>query len=218
MQAPKRFNAEGLVINQEFATSRDGEKIPYFIIHKKDLKKDGKNPTLLYGYGGFEVSLTPSCAQIAGKLWLERGGVYVLSNIRGGGEYGPRWHQAALLENRQKAYDDFTAIAFSDELKVPLFGSVGRDYCWRAPGEDFDDPYVAKRLKYGGGNLMMWGCMTGKGLGRITRIYGRMDAKLYVEILKDDLRGTLRDLGINKRDIYFQQDNDSKHTSKFTKT
>ena len=111
MQLPPRFKAEGLTIAQEFATSRDGEKIPYFIIHPKMMKNTGKNPTLLYGYGGFEVSLNPSYLAVAGKLWLERGGVYVLANIRGGGEFGPRWHQAALLENRQKAFDDFAAVA-----------------------------------------------------------------------------------------------------------
>ncbi len=111
MQLPPRFNSEGLTIAQEFATSTDGEKIPYFIIHPKSLKNNGENPTLLYGYGGFEVSLNPSYLAVAGKLWLEKGGVYVLANIRGGGEFGPRWHQAALLENRQKAFDDFAAVA-----------------------------------------------------------------------------------------------------------
>ena len=111
MQLPPRFKSDGLTIAQEFATSPDGEKIPYFIIHSKSMKKDGQNPTLLYGYGGFEVSLNPSYLAVAGKLWLERGGVYVLANIRGGGEFGPRWHQAALLENRQKAFDDFAAVA-----------------------------------------------------------------------------------------------------------
>lgn len=111
MQLPPRFKADGLTIAQEFATSTDGEKIPYFIIHPKTMKTTGENPTLLYGYGGFEVSLNPSYLAVAGKLWLERGGVYVLANIRGGGEFGPRWHQAALLENRQKAFDDFSAVA-----------------------------------------------------------------------------------------------------------
>lgn len=122
MQIPPRFNSEGLVIDQRFATSSDGTKIPYFIIHKKDLQRNGENPTLLYGYGGFEVSLSPSYMAISGKLWLERGGVYVLANIRGGGEFGPRWHQAALLENRQKAFDDFAAIAkqlIADKVTSP---------------------------------------------------------------------------------------------------
>lgn len=111
MALPARFKSDGLTIAQEFATSSDGEKIPYFIISPKTMKKDHSNPTLLYGYGGFEVALNPSYLAVAGKLWLEKGGVYVLANIRGGGEFGPRWHQAALLENRQKAFDDFAAVA-----------------------------------------------------------------------------------------------------------
>lgn len=110
-RSPKRFNADDLAFEQRFATSKDGTQVPYFIVHKKDIKLDGKNPTLLYGYGGFEISLTPNYSSLLGKLWLEKGGVYVLSNIRGGGEYGPAWHQAALKLNRQRAYDDFFAIA-----------------------------------------------------------------------------------------------------------
>ncbi len=111
MQLQPRFSSEGLEIRQEFAKSSDGTAIPYFIVHKKGLALNGKNPTLLYGYGGFEVPLQPSYSAVTGKLWLERGGVYVLANIRGGGEFGPRWHQAALQENRQKAFDDFAAVA-----------------------------------------------------------------------------------------------------------
>ena len=80
-------------------------------MHPKGLAHDGKAPTLLYGYGGFEVSLTPAYSGTVGKGWLERGGVYVVANIRGGGEYGPRWHQAALKQNRHKAYEDFAAVA-----------------------------------------------------------------------------------------------------------
>ena len=110
-QVPPRFNAEGLVIKQESATSKDGVKIPYFIVHRANLKFDGKNPTLLYGYGGFEVAMQPSYMAAMGKLWLERGGVFVLANIRGGGEFGPRWHQAALQEHRQTAFDDFASVA-----------------------------------------------------------------------------------------------------------
>ncbi|WP_141733771.1 prolyl oligopeptidase family serine peptidase [Oligoflexus tunisiensis] len=113
MQLPARFNAAGLEIRQEFATSTDGVKIPYFLVHRKGLAMNGKNPTLLYAYGGFEVAMQPSYLTVAGKLWLERGGVYVLANIRGGGEFGPTWHQAALKENRQKAFDDFVAVAKS---------------------------------------------------------------------------------------------------------
>ncbi len=111
MQLPPRFESSELEIKQEFAKSKDGTKVPYFIVHRKGLVMNGKNPTLLYGYGGFEVALKPSYSAVMGKLWLERGGVYVLANIRGGGEFGPRWHQAALLENRQKAFDDFASVA-----------------------------------------------------------------------------------------------------------
>ena len=85
--------------------------MPYFLVLPKGFEPNGKTPTLLYGYGGFEISLTPSYRATYGKLWLERGGAYAIANIRGGGEFGPRWHQAALKENRQKAYDDFAAIA-----------------------------------------------------------------------------------------------------------
>ena len=105
------FDASQFISKQYFATSKDGTKVPYFIVHNKDIKLDGKNPTLLYGYGGFEVSMQPYYSSTMGKNWLEEGGVYVLSNIRGGGEYGPSWHQAALKKNRHKAYEDFEAIA-----------------------------------------------------------------------------------------------------------
>ncbi|PJK01960.1 S9 family peptidase [Lysobacteraceae bacterium NML03-0222] len=108
---PSFFNAEDLQVEQHFATSKDGTRVPYFIVHKKDMKLDGNNPTLLYGYGGFEVSLTPGYSGTIGKGWTEKGGVYVVANIRGGGEYGPRWHQAALKQNRHKAYEDFAAVA-----------------------------------------------------------------------------------------------------------
>ena len=108
---PAFFDASKDVLEQHFATSADGTKVPFFIVHPKGLAHDGKAPTLLYGYGGFEVSLTPSYSGTVGKGWLERGGVYVVANIRGGGEYGPRWHQAALKQNRHKAYEDFAAVA-----------------------------------------------------------------------------------------------------------
>ncbi len=108
---PDRFDAKGLQIEQRFATSKDGTKIPYFIVYKKGQVFDGSAPTLQYGYGGFTVSQTAHYNAIVGKLWLEKGGVFVLANIRGGGEYGPKWHQAALKENRQKAYDDFIAVS-----------------------------------------------------------------------------------------------------------
>jgi prolyl oligopeptidase len=106
---PARFDATGLATEQFFATSQDGTRVPYFVTRSRSLT--GPAPTVLYGYGGFEVSLTPSYSANFGMLWLTRGGVYVVANIRGGGEYGPAWHQAALLENRQKAYDDFQAVA-----------------------------------------------------------------------------------------------------------
>ncbi|NRA83525.1 MAG: S9 family peptidase [Gammaproteobacteria bacterium] len=105
------FNSDNLETKQFWAISKDGTKIPYFAVMKKGLKLDGTNPTLLYGYGGFEVSLKPYYSSILGNNWLDKGGVYILSNIRGGGEFGPRWHQAALKTNRHKAYEDFEAIA-----------------------------------------------------------------------------------------------------------
>ncbi len=108
---PVFFDGSKDQIEQHFATSKDGTKVPYFLVRPKRLKLDGDNPTLLYGYGGFEVSMTPSYSGGIGKGWLEKGGVYVLANIRGGGEYGPRWHQAALKANRHKAYEDFAAVA-----------------------------------------------------------------------------------------------------------
>ena len=108
---PDRFDASGFVAEERFASSADGERIPYFVVRPKDLPANGTAPTLLYGYGGFEVSLKPSYASPGTIAWLKEGGVYVLANIRGGGEFGPRWHEAALVENRQRAYDDFIAVA-----------------------------------------------------------------------------------------------------------
>lgn len=108
---PPRFDGSNITVVQHEATSPDGTKVPYFLVHKKGLKLDGSNPTLLYAYGGFQVSMTPSYSGTMGKLWLERGGVYVLANIRGGGEFGPAWHQAGLKTNRQVIFDDFVAVA-----------------------------------------------------------------------------------------------------------
>jgi prolyl oligopeptidase len=108
---PAFFDGSKHVIEQHFATSKDGTRVPYFLVRPKGLASDGSAPTLLYGYGGFEVAMTPTYSGSIGKAWLEKGGVYVLANIRGGGEYGPRWHQAALKENRHKAYEDFAAVA-----------------------------------------------------------------------------------------------------------
>ena len=108
---PAFFDASGKKIEQHFATSKDGTKVPYFLVRPEGLKYDGSTPTLLYGYGGFEISMTPGYSGGVGKGWLEKGGVYAVANIRGGGEYGPRWHQAALKANRHKAYEDFAAVA-----------------------------------------------------------------------------------------------------------
>jgi len=108
---PDFFDASPYKVQQFETESKDGTKVPYFMISKKDVALDGKNPTILYGYGGFEISLRPSYSSTIGMDWLEQGGVYVLSNIRGGGEFGPKWHQAALKEKRMRAYEDFFAIA-----------------------------------------------------------------------------------------------------------
>jgi prolyl oligopeptidase len=108
---PDFFATEGLVIEQHEATSRDGTRVPYFLVRREDLVADGSHPTLLHGYGGFEVSSESSYSATIGVAWLEKGGVYARANIRGGGEFGPRWHQAALKNQRQKSYDDFIAVA-----------------------------------------------------------------------------------------------------------
>ena len=108
---PSWFDSDSMIAEQHMVASSDGTKIPYFIVHKKGLKMDGSNPTLLYGYGGFEISLNPSYSATIGRAWLERGGVYVVANTRGGGEFGPNWHQAGLKTNRQLIYDDFISVA-----------------------------------------------------------------------------------------------------------
>ncbi len=108
---PAFFDASPYKVEQFEVASKDGERIPYFVIMGKDTKLDGKNPTLLFGYGGFEISLLPSYSGSIGNGWLAQGGVYVVANIRGGGEFGPRWHQAGLKANRQRVYDDFIAVA-----------------------------------------------------------------------------------------------------------
>jgi prolyl oligopeptidase len=108
---PPFFDATGMRVEQKFATSKDGTQVPYFIIWPAGATHDGRNPTLLYGYGGFEISLTPGYSGGIGKAWYEHGGVWVYANIRGGGEYGPGWHQAAVKENKQRSYDDFVAVA-----------------------------------------------------------------------------------------------------------
>ncbi len=109
--SPARFDASKDVVDQHEATSKDGTKIPYFVVHPAGMAMDGSNPTILYAYGGFQVSETPYYSGTTGKLWLERGGVFVLANIRGGGEFGPAWHEAGLKTHRQRIYDDFAAVA-----------------------------------------------------------------------------------------------------------
>lgn len=108
---PPQFDADGIVVEQHHATSKDGTRVPYFVVRPENAPMDGSNPTVLYAYGGFQISLTPSYLGSIGKNWVEKGGVYVLANIRGGGEFGPDWWKAALKENRQRAYDDFASVA-----------------------------------------------------------------------------------------------------------
>ena len=110
-QMPAFFDAKGMAISQHFATSKDGTRVPYFLVGAEGLKLDGNHPTLLYGYGGFEISMQPGYSPAVGRAWVSQGGVYVVANIRGGGEYGPRWHQAALKQNRLRCYEDFAAVA-----------------------------------------------------------------------------------------------------------
>ena len=107
---PAEFDASKDVVEQLEATSKDGTKVPYFVVHAKDIHYDASNPTLMTAYGGFQVSETPRYSGLTGKLWLEHGGVYVLANIRGGGEFGPAWHEAGLKTHRQRIYDDFSAV------------------------------------------------------------------------------------------------------------
>lgn len=108
---PERFDAEGLVVEQFEAESLDGTMVPYFVVRHEDTVMDGTTPTLLYAYGGFQVTISPSYSGVRGRLWLENGGAYVVANIRGGGEFGPAWHQAGLKMNRQRIYDDMIAVA-----------------------------------------------------------------------------------------------------------
>jgi prolyl oligopeptidase len=109
------FDASGMRTEQFFAVSRDGTRVPYFVVWPKGvdskMPSDGNTPTLLYGYGGFEVSMQPWYSAAYGSGWLERGGVFVVANIRGGGEFGPDWHKAAIREHKQRSYDDFIAVA-----------------------------------------------------------------------------------------------------------
>ena len=109
--SPARFDATGLTVDQFEVASSDGTKVPYFVVHRADAPKDGSTPTLMTAYGGFELSMTPNYSGVTGKLWLERGGAFVLANIRGGGEFGPAWHEAGRKTKRQLIYDDFAAVA-----------------------------------------------------------------------------------------------------------
>jgi len=109
--APARFDASKHVVEQLEATSRDGTKVPYFLIRPKNVKMDGSTPTLLYGYGGFQVSQIPYYDGSMGRLWLEQGNAYVFANLRGGGEFGPSWHQSAQGANKQRTWDDYIAVA-----------------------------------------------------------------------------------------------------------
>ncbi|WP_293995160.1 prolyl oligopeptidase family serine peptidase [Sphaerotilus sp.] len=110
-QRPRYFDSDGMTAEQRFATSADGTQVPYFLVRPKGCRDDGDNPTLLYGYGGFEVSMQPWYSGGFGLAWYERGGVLVVANIRGGGEFGPAWHQAAVGAHKQRSYDDFIAVA-----------------------------------------------------------------------------------------------------------
>ncbi len=109
--SPSYFDKAGLEVEQHEATSADGTKIPYFIVKPAGMELDGSTATLLTGYGGFQVPRLPAYLSTTGKLWLEKGGAYVLGNMRGGGEFGPNWHQTAIRENKQRTWDDFIAIA-----------------------------------------------------------------------------------------------------------
>jgi prolyl oligopeptidase len=111
--APSYFEAAGLEVRQQFVESDDGTRVPYFVVGRADLVSGeaGPAPTLLWGYGGFEHAILPGYSGTVGRAWLERGGVYAVANIRGGGEYGPAWHQAALKQHRHRAYEDFAAVA-----------------------------------------------------------------------------------------------------------
>lgn len=136
---PDFYDASDVVVEQRFATSTDGTQVPYFIMAQKSVLEKGNAPTIQYGYGGFKAAILPTYYEdpsrpqhgaLAGRMWVKRGGVLVLSNIRGGGELGPKWHQAALKQHRQRAYDDFFAVAealIADGVTTPSkLGAVGR--------------------------------------------------------------------------------------------
>jgi prolyl oligopeptidase len=108
---PIFFDKAGMRTEQRFAKSKDGTQVPYFVVYPKNYKADGSNPTVLYGYGGYQISMEPFYSGSWGTTWYQRGGVFVVANIRGGGEFGPAWHQSAIKQNKQKSYDDFAAVA-----------------------------------------------------------------------------------------------------------
>lgn len=110
MQQSPAFDSKGLTEEIRYVTSKDGTQIPYTIMYRKDMPLDGSHPTLVYGYGGFEVSVTPRYEPVFGKLWLEKGGVYVQAHLRGGGEFGPKWHDAPMLDQRPRVYEDMAAV------------------------------------------------------------------------------------------------------------
>ncbi len=108
---PRFYDADGMRAEQQFATSKDGTKVPYFVVWPKGAKADGNNPTILYGYGGYQISELPRYSGEYGVAWHAQGGVLVVANIRGGGEFGPTWHTSATKANKQRSYDDFAAVA-----------------------------------------------------------------------------------------------------------
>ncbi len=116
---PMFFDSQGMRTEQRFATSKDGTQVPYFVVYLKNYKSDGTNPTVLYGYGGYQISMAPFYSGGWGTTWYQRGGVFVVANIRGGGEFGPAWHQSAIKQNKQKSYDDFAAVA-EDLIKAGI--------------------------------------------------------------------------------------------------
>ena len=120
------FISEDYESKQVFYTSKDGARIPMIITYKKGIELNGKNPTILYGYGGFNIALTPTFTATLFP-WFERGGVYAVANLRGGGEYGAAWHEAGMLGNKQNVFDDFIAAGEREGLEDPI-GLVRGEY------------------------------------------------------------------------------------------